>query len=84
MSLQGPWPVEVEGQLEIAEISDAGGQDYCAFGWIETADGDVSVHALGGVLEAGRAADGGPVQARVRPADGMPKFYEIVEVMRVR
>ena len=81
--LEGPWPAQVEGHFEIADISDAGGEDYLAAGWIETSDGDVMVHALGAVLEQGGVPEGGRVRASVRPAEAVADQFEIVEIRRL-
>ena len=78
--LEGPWPASVEGRFEIAEISDAGGEDYMAFGWIETSQGNLPVQVFGRVLKDGSAENGGNIHAQVRPARGVPDSYDIIMI----
>ena len=83
VSLTGPFPAAIEGRFEIAEISDAGGDDYYAVGWVETREGDVSVYALGQVLEAGGAQEGGQIRARVEEGEPGSESYRMVEVTKL-
>jgi hypothetical protein len=80
IELPGPFPMTIEGDFEIAEVSDAGGDDYMAFGWIKTSQGDVGVYAYGRVLKAGGTEEGGVVSAVIEPGRGIPGSYEITEI----
>lgn len=84
VKLPGPFPQMVEGELEVADIQDAGGDDYLMSGWITTGEGTVYVQSLGAVLKAGDAEEDGRVRARVKPsAADIPDNYDIVEIQRI-
>lgn len=83
VELTGPFPASVEGELEIADIQDAGGDDYLMSGSITTGQGIVFVQSLGAVLEAGGAEEDGRVRATVKPSDIVPDSYDIVAIQRV-
>lgn len=83
VKLDGPYPVELEGELSIIQTTPVEGFEYIAHGWIETDDGPVPVHGYAHVLEAGDANRGGKVRARVQPDSELPDSYFIIGVIAI-
>lgn len=78
--LAGPFPATIEGSFEIFSIQDADGEDYYAFGYIDTEEGSVPAYTFGKVLEAAGMEEGGAARAKLGPFEDASQSYPILEL----